>query len=65
MRQRTPLSSVKLKAIEKANANIEVFSRNGLLSIPDSETLGGIINGKKAMAAVCLRLPRARLTCAS
>lgn len=52
MRQRKPLSKVKLRAIEKANANLQVFSTNRISGVSDSETLNAVITSKKAVAVV-------------
>lgn len=52
MRQKKPLSKVKLRAIEKANANLQVFSTNRISGVSDLETLNAIITAKKAVAVV-------------
>ena len=52
MRRRKPLSKIKLRAIEKANANLQVFSTNRISGVSDLETLNAIITAKKAVAVV-------------
>jgi len=49
VKKRTP---IKLKAIDRAHANLKLFLSNRLLGISDSKTLGAIIDTKKVIIAV-------------